>query len=437
MPGLSPKHSFRLLFKPQYGAGRLEFPLFGPNATADFDTLILRAGLNQSWIHNNEYQGDNRGRAQYVRDQWAKETQRAMGHVTPHTTYAHLYVNGLYWGLYNPTERPNASFASSYLGGSEDGYDVVNSGEVIEGNGIAWNQMFALAERGVQGDAEYQALSELLDMDAFIDYMLINQYGGNLDWDSHNWYAFRQREPAGKFYWITWDSEFIFIDKHDNVLKVDQVPGGHGPGHLFLKLSENAAFRDRLADRITQHYTGDGALTADNVVRRWNALSEIVYPAVVAESARWGDYRRDVDRGLAPLDLYERDVHWVAERDRLLNDYFPNRGQIVIGQYIEAGLYTDIPVPLFSQDGGTVAAGAEITLNAPAGTIFYTTDGSDPRAGDGVDESSPLVDVGAAVRTFVPVDGSLATDWTLPAFDDNAWKSGPTGVGYERRSGYE
>lgn len=28
--GLTPKKSFRLLFKTQYGAGKLEYPLFGP-----------------------------------------------------------------------------------------------------------------------------------------------------------------------------------------------------------------------------------------------------------------------------------------------------------------------------------------------------------------------------------------------------------------------
>ena len=42
LPGLSPKHSFRLLFKRDYGSAKLEYPLFGPDAAAEFDTVILR-----------------------------------------------------------------------------------------------------------------------------------------------------------------------------------------------------------------------------------------------------------------------------------------------------------------------------------------------------------------------------------------------------------
>jgi hypothetical protein len=437
MPGLSPKHSFRLLFNRDYGDAKLRYPLFGPDAVAEFDTIVLRAGFNQSWIHTNEFQGDNRGRAQYVRDQWAKLTQRAMGNVAPHSNYAHLYLNGLYWGLYNPTERPSAPFAASYFGGDKADYDVINSGSLVDGDLAAFNRLFELAARNLVGDAEYQAVAEMLDIDAFIDYMILNQYGGNLDWDSHNWYAFRRREPGGKFYWIAWDSEFMLIDKLDNVLQEDSGPGGKGPGHLFLQLIENEQFGNRFADRITAHFVGDGALTVDNVIRRWNSLSDTIVDAVVAESARWGDYRRDVDRGLAPLELYERDVQWMAERNRLLNDYFPARGQIVLKQYIEAGLYTDIPVPLFSQDGGSVAPGFELSMNVPSGSIYYTLDGTDPKAGVATTASTTLLSSEAATRALVPANGDLLADWTSPEFNDAGWKTGTTGVGYERRTGYQ
>ena len=41
-----------------------------------------------------------------------------MGWPACHGTWVHLYINGLYWGVYNPTERPDASFMASYYGGS-------------------------------------------------------------------------------------------------------------------------------------------------------------------------------------------------------------------------------------------------------------------------------------------------------------------------------
>jgi len=35
-------------------------------------------------------------------------------------TWVHLYINGLYWGLYNVTERTDDAHASNYLGGKEE-----------------------------------------------------------------------------------------------------------------------------------------------------------------------------------------------------------------------------------------------------------------------------------------------------------------------------
>ena len=100
---------------------------------------------------------------------------------------------------------------------------MINSGRTVDGDLEAFNKMFDMANAGLAGDAEYQAFAEILDIDAFIDYMILNQYGGNLDWDSHNWYVIRRREPGGKFYWIAWDSEFIFIDNDHNVLEFDRA----------------------------------------------------------------------------------------------------------------------------------------------------------------------------------------------------------------------
>lgn len=40
--------------------------------------------------------------------------------------FVHLYVNGLYWGLYNPSERPSAPFVAAHLGGEPEDYDVRN-----------------------------------------------------------------------------------------------------------------------------------------------------------------------------------------------------------------------------------------------------------------------------------------------------------------------
>ncbi|KKK52145.1 hypothetical protein LCGC14_3107860, partial [marine sediment metagenome] len=111
-PSWSAKHNFRLLFKREYGPTKLKYPLFGEDATDEFDTLILRLpGVGDTW--SGPIWGSNW--VSYLNDQWVIDTQRDLGSLASHTSWAHLYVNGLYWGLYRPIERPNAAFAASYL----------------------------------------------------------------------------------------------------------------------------------------------------------------------------------------------------------------------------------------------------------------------------------------------------------------------------------
>ncbi len=376
-PWKSPKHGFRLKFKGIYGHEKLRYDWFGGDAADEFDEIVLRAGANQAYTHHNNFLGDNRGRAQYVRDQWANDTYRAMGNPAPHTDYAHVYVNGLYWGLYNPKERPTNGFMESYFGGDKDSYDTLNAGQLLDGNTDAWKLLNSRDFRALDDDETYQQFTELLDIDAFIDYMLMNHYGGNLDWDSHNWYAAYSREPGGKFVFIPWDSEFMFISPNDNVTRRAEA----APGRTLRNLLKNDEFTMQMADRIQKHFFNDGLLTPSSVIERWEVRSSQVEQAIIGESARWGDFRRDVDRqGIAgPFELLERDVQWMAERERLLNEYFPERTAIVVEQYRRFDVFPSIDAPVFNQRGGNVETSFDVELSATDGTIYYTTDGSDPR----------------------------------------------------------
>ena len=110
--------------------------------------------------------------------------------------------------------------------------------------------------------------------------------------------------------------------------------------------------------------------------------------------------------------------------------------------------------PLLSQSGGLVQAGYPLTLASysgtpppgkryPEGTIYYTTDGSDPRPpAYGVPVSRELVLVPAYQQAtyFVPTidnggPGVAFADWTAPALGPTAssltWTAGRLGLGFD------
>ena len=394
-----PKHSFRLLFKRDYGPGKLRYPLFesepeSANATDEFDTVVLRAFFNNSWTHWHWYQNP---RAQYLRDQFIRDSQLAMGQPSAHGRFVHVYLNGLYWGFYNLHERPAASFMASYGDGEREDYDVQNVTTAVDGNLSNWNRMMSIANSGVSSAAGYARIRELLDVDNLIDYMLLNFYLGNDDWDGHNWYAGSKREGGGGYQFFCWDSELI-ISRHQNnppppqpdldiILNRDRtgLSNNNKPSRLYTALRANPEFRLRFADRVRKHFYNGGALSTDKVLSRWLARRDQVWRAVVAESARWGDYRRDVLQGSGSrdqYDLFHRNQHYVTYQDWLLNTYFPRRRNIYLAQLARRDLVSELPPPELEPHGGTVPSdgrGLEVSVSVGAGTIYFTTDGSDPR----------------------------------------------------------
>jgi hypothetical protein len=328
-PEESPKHAFRLAFRKKYGAGKLKFRLFQGPGAEEFDGLILRAGCNNSWLH---WAGTERNQGDYLRDQWMRDTYAAAGHPSARGLFVHLYLNGLYWGLYNLTERPNEDFAAGHFGGKPKNYDARNGNKVLSGDDTAWNEMVALANSGITDAQSYRRMKELLDVPSFIDYMIVNFYGGNEDWDrASNWYAARRRIPPGPFHFFVWDGERTLERADANTIQFDD---DQSPPRLFHKLRENADFRLQFADRVHHLLFNGGALTARSATERFRALAGQIDLAIVAESARWGDYRRDVHPyKVGPYALYTRDQHWRPEIRRLLEEFFPRRTAILLQQF--------------------------------------------------------------------------------------------------------
>ncbi len=440
------KHSFRLVFKGQYGPTKLRYPLFGEDAAQEFDTIVLRAGANDGYTWSG-----NEMNAQFTRDEFVRSLQHDTGNAASHGTFVHLYVNGLYWGLYNPCERPDGAFSSSYYGGDKDDWDVLKhtSFTVEQGDRTALNQMLSLCQQASTSFAALQKLQGrdldgtrrsdwpcLLDLPNYIDYMIVNLWAGNWDWPWNNYWLARDRTAAStgfKFY--CWDAEDVMLTSR-SPLNMDKItsPDSSQAGQPHGLLRNNAEYRLLFADRLHRLFFNEGILTPERLIERYAALSGLIELAVIPESARWADQNGS---NATP-------AHWDAMRNRILQSYLPQRSTIVLSQFRTAGLYPSVDAPVFyvngiQQHGGPLTASDSLTMQA-TGAIWYTLDGSDPRiAGSavGTSDETAIVKENAAKRVLVPT-GPISDAWKGgAAFDDSAWLSGSGGVGFERSAGYE
>ena len=416
---MNPKHAFRLFFRSEYGASKLKYRLFGKRGAKDFDNLDLRTFQNYSW----SFSGDHRGI--FLRDQFSRDLQLAMDQPAARGDFCHLYVNGHYWGLFDTCERPKAAFASSYLKGKKADFDVIKKGEgrggvafmATDGDTKAWRDQWVQAKSGLKSnDAYFKLMGQnpdgsrnesypvLLDPENLIDYMLVIFYAGNFDAPvtkfagnryPNNWYGVRNRNGNEGFRYLAWDAEHTLLDVKED--RTGPFPAGNdygssNPQWIYQQCLNNAEFRLLVADRIHRHFFNGGVLSASAVANRFRNRAAEIETAVICESARWGDSTfggkgfnpsqpparvdKDGNRVTGPYGKHD----WQREISRIVEDYFPHRSEVVLGQLYQHGVIPDIEPPVFSQHGGKLKQGESLTISAKDGAVYYTTDGSDPRA---------------------------------------------------------
>jgi hypothetical protein len=429
-----PKHAFRLFFRNEYGAAKLNFPLFGGEGVDEFDKIDIRCEQNYSYANWGEHNT-------MVREVFSRDSQRDMGEPYTRSRYYHLYINGMYWGVYETQERSEANYAASYLNGKQEDFDVLKVStqdwsyqvEATDGDMTYWNKVYNLCNSGFADNANYYKLegkdaggnplpgSEVLvDIDNLIDYMLTIFYTGNFDAPTsafggnagpNNFYAIKNRNDKTRgFIFLNHDGEHammvdpvspgIGINENRVTLPDMTVSGltGFHPQWLHYRLSANPEYRMRFADRAAMHMTGSGALTPSMALIRFNTRVNQIDMAIIAESARWGDTRT--------YPALTKDNQWLNELSEVTDQFIPYRTNIVLNQLKDADLFPSINPPkikngtteITSQNYHLTTTVAFTLLNPNAsGQIYYTTNGSDPRNAGGTVSSNAISGTGSVV----------------------------------------
>ena len=402
----------------------VSYRVFGDDGYNRFDNFILDSRMNNTWMHPTD--ANQRNRSDFVNDQVVADLQNRMaGRGGFRSRPVHLYLNGMYWGVYSLHEKPDHHFTSAYFGGDAALWDVfkhsmrpaftesdplVNATYVNPalpivkpsagnpaGNSTVQVNYEALLDTIGQGyiapnptpdltiQANYTAVAAKLDIDDFIDYMLVNFVAGNFDWSDKNLYASYYRGGGGKWRFHSWDAEHTFRTGTENFItgNGNEVPSPGQPKPIHNALKANAEYRLKFADHIRKHLFNIGALTPAALADAFTDHLDLLNTAIRPESARWGHIRASSNGGVA----YKKS-NWLARRTSLLTNegagtsLLQNRWNLVMqpttGIFRTQLLYPTTDAPDFSQHGGSVAANYPLTITG-SGTIYYTLDGTDPR----------------------------------------------------------
>ena len=465
-----PKHSLRLFFRGEYGMSKLKFPLFDDEGTDEFKKVDLRTAQNYSWANGNV------NAFTFIEECFSRDSQRDMGEPYNRSRYYNLFINGVYWGVYQTEERVDRHYAESYNGDVDDNYDVVRTSQpgyntgVVEGEGEAWHNFWDITVNEGYGSAHpgnYNRVRGLnpdgtrnpdypiyLNETNVMVYMITAHY--TIDSDSpastggraNNLAAFRDRFDGqglrDGFIWNRHDAEHSLGTRGSSyaATKTDFYKMGtreqaasltneanFNTAELHYELCSNAEYRIKFADQVYKHcLKPGGAMTASAAEARFRARMAELDDAVVCEAARWGrtnqTYATWLEKGCA---------------GRL--SFIASRTPYLIQGYRNAGWYPSIDPPVAVDSSGheltngTVLATADsVFFTGAGGTVYYTTDGSDPRLEGGAVSASATAFTGSApivtTNTTAVVakgDGWTYYDWGREPGADasgNAWYAG-------------
>jgi len=429
-----PKHSLRLFFRNDYGDGPLEFPLFGDEGASKFKKVDLRTSQNYSWANGDS--GDT-----FVHEVFSRDSQRDMGDLYTRSRFYNLFINGQYWGLYQTQERGDEDFAETYNGGDADLYDVIKTSQpgyvtgASEGTVDAWYALWDMAvNQGFSGayvDNYRKAMGQnpdgsrnpeypvYLNPTNLMDYVINAHYVVDSDSPAstgsnkaNNLYAVRDRDDnddglkSQGFYYLRHDAEHSMgVNTDRSKYSDDPTPYGtelrsatfknreaFNPSELHYKLCYNPEYKMAFADRFYKHCLAKGgALTAEKSRERFQNRMAEIDDVIVCEAARWATKGQT------------RQTWLNACNGRL--DFIDNRTAYMLQQYRARGWYPSVAAPAaYDADGVRIAPGTQLPDGATVklmssesnaayanGTVYYTLDGTDPRAADGSVAASAIV----------------------------------------------
>ena len=424
------KPSFNIHFRDLYGDDEVSFPLNGIAAPVDtFSKLRVRAGKNDIT-------------APFVTDEVVRRIHRDMGNAAATGVFNSLYVNGELKGYFNTVERLRTPFFGDHHGQTPGAtWDVLSysngqNQNVAEGDKQAFNDLIELVE-GTVSDANWEQVQQMADIASISDYYLTNIYTSMWDWPQNNWVAARERSDAGRYRFYIWDAEGGFgrgKSASSNIIDSDLDTGSGELRELWQGLRRWPQFRLAFADRIHKHFFNGGVLDDRDYE---NSHLKTIVDDVTAEFA---DLLQAVSR--QRLNTSYISSTWTRSTSGRRSFLFGPRRE----NFARNDLWPDTTPPEFSQFGGSVPVGFGLRITNEIGTVYYTTNGDDPRLSSG----DPHPEAGSLAGSKLPVTlltaGSTwkadatgtnrdGESWQAVDYDDSSWSEGAAPLGYGSISG--
>ncbi len=413
------RSSFRLKTDKKYeGVASIDYPVFPFKPYNKYRSWQVRNGGNDTYAR--------------IKDPAIQTIVLKSGFYVDCQDYqpAHVFLNGMYYGMLNIRESNNKHFAYSNYGidfDDMDQFDLSNATYNQKmGDRKAWTQLQSLASRLaiLRREEIFMQVCDLLDIDEYINYMALECYMGPNDWltNTNNIKAFRSRTD-GKFHFVLFDTDSAF---GTSTMLTDVLNTGAGANvdDLFRNLMKYEPFLRRFIDA---YCIVDGSVfepkRCEEIIR---TIQQNINPALAFENGNAETNLTAAIRsasGGARINTLSNHYKLTYKLYSKLSANIPEAKLSVNGQEIPTGKFSGY---LFSYKDQPILLSAK----APAGYNFVGW-----KKDHFVD--SVLIPSGAEWKYFDrgSMDGH---NWKDISFNEeaNGWQTGMAPFGYGRGEGY-
>ena len=275
----APKKSLGVSFRGCYGAETLAYDIFG-EGPAEFSELSIRAGQDySSTVFRNE-----------LMQGLCAELDTT---VTQRSRYCVLYINGEYWGIYCLKDDITRQYYANLTGTAKE--DVTMLSSPVPQSAAVYTEALGLwKDTSLTREEAYERFCAAVDMDGFIDWVLLEGYCANVDIKSNLRYL---RTGDGPWQIVFYDLDWAFQTRNNcffNLIGPEQT-AQIAPTIRWLFGIDG--FKERLLTRyadLTETTLSDG-----HVTEKIDEFRALLAPEMARERARWsgtaGAWEESVD----------------------------------------------------------------------------------------------------------------------------------------------
>ena len=144
-----------------------------------------------------------------------------------------VYINGNYKGIYGMRERVDEDFVESNYDGLEEIYTATHESYGLESNERATSSFQPLYDLYTNTASTYGQISELIDVDNFMQTLIAEMFANNNDYPNNNVFMWRPKDPDGKWRWILKDLDMCGTRLSRSVVNFNMFK------YLFGQVTEN------------------------------------------------------------------------------------------------------------------------------------------------------------------------------------------------------